>query len=41
MVFTIKDLNECLNEFCVKTIQYCEKQMKSRSETLALKEEYY
>lgn len=41
MVFTIKDLNECLNEFCRKTVKYCEKEMKSRSETLSLKEEHY
>jgi len=41
MVFTIKDLNECLSVFCRKTVKYCEKEMKSRSETLSLKEMHY
>jgi hypothetical protein len=25
MVFTIKDLNECLSDFCRQTVKYCEK----------------
>ena len=41
MVFTIKDLNECLSDFCRQTVKYCEKQMKSRSDTLHAKECHY
>ena len=38
MVFTVKDLNECLNDFCKQVIKFCEKQMKSRSELLGVRE---
>jgi len=41
MVFTIKDLNECLNDFCRDIVKYSEKQMKSRSELLFQKSEHY
>jgi hypothetical protein len=34
MVFTIKDVNECLQEFCRKLLKYGEGEMKSRSDTL-------
>lgn len=41
MVFTVKDLNECLNDFCREIVKYSEKQMKSRSELLHIKSEHY
>jgi hypothetical protein len=41
MVFTVKDLNECLNDFCKQVIKFCEKQMKGRSELLGVKEQEF
>ena len=41
MVFTVKDLNECLNEFCRRIAKYCEQEMKSRCELWYNKEEHY
>lgn len=39
MVFTIKDINDILQEFCRSTIKDQEKQFKSRSETAFLIED--
>jgi len=41
MVFTIKDINECLQEFCRSIIKYAEKELKSRSDLLHQKEDHY
>ena len=41
MVFTIKDFNECLQILCRGLIKYGEKEMRSRSEYLAKKEQHY
>ena len=41
MVFTIKDINEILIDFCNVTIKDQEKQFKSRSELFKLMEENY
>ena len=31
MVFTYKDLNECLNQFCVEMVAWNEKEMATRT----------
>lgn len=41
MVFTVKDINDILFEFCRTIIKDQEKQFKSRSETSHLIEENY
>ncbi len=41
MVFTIKDINEILIDFCNTTIKDGEKQFKSRIESFKLMEENY
>ena len=41
MVFTIKDINDCMQEFCKSTLKYGEKELKSRSDLLFQKESHY
>jgi hypothetical protein len=41
MVFTIKDVNECLQEFCRKLVKYGESQFKSRSDLLASQVQHF
>lgn len=33
IVFTFKDLNECIHDFCAEMLQFGEKQLKLRTET--------
>ena len=41
MVFTIKDINECISDFCRQIVKYGETELKSRSDLLVQKEEHY
>ena len=41
MVFTVRDMNDCIQEFCRDVILYCEKELKSRSDLHYQKEEHY
>lgn len=41
MVFTTKDINECIQDFCRQIIKFGEKELKSRSDTLCKKEGHY
>ena len=34
MVFTVRDINDCIQDFCRQIIQYGEKELKSRSDLL-------
>ena len=40
MVFTVRDINDCIQDFCRQIIQYGEKELKSRSDLLFQKEQH-
>lgn len=41
MVFTIKDLNECMIELCRTLVKHCEPELKSRSDMMCAMELHY
>jgi len=41
IVFTMKDFNECLQIFCKQLLKYGETEMRTRSETAAVRENQY
>ena len=41
MVFTIKDLNECMIDLCRQLVKFCEPELKSRSDLMCQQDIHY